>query len=692
MSAADFSEPVASAVDPTQLVAQLQAAASACNAALVSQLAAQLVVTQPTAAKVYREAIRALQAVSRLDEAWELMSGAITRFEDHTWIPLLAAELAIEREDFVEAVRLSEKAIHQFPANPRGYHIQALALRKMGNFSQGEVIIRQAAARFPAEIWPAFERGWIAVGRGDGADALAVLAMLEERLPGDQATFIYSVAALRAAGKYSEAIERAQGALWTSWDEAWPYRELSILLRHVGRLEEAAIVIADARARFRDAWPDEELRLLLEAQPDNQPDGCALIDNIEFLRSRHLYFDNAYAEEAERLLRVHHWDRASALLETLKSYLHLNVRLAICYADLAILDGDFSAAEGRLTQLRLWFPDAPEGYVRLSKVLGRLGRHTEADSLASEAVDRFPHRWDVFDAYARVAMLSGDNATAAARWRSALERFPTEARLKDGLHDAELASFESQSSASMSVAEIPGHDTTETYRQTMLHFQNIGSPTHGCEFGNVQRFYGAEPLGLLRWVAAKPDALARAVRDRFEGFWDESDTHISLGPVPQRPEEREYRLYFSRYEMHLHTFIYMSEVSEEEFIKKYRLRQKLLARKFFEDLEAGDSIFVYKQDLDDIPDREVEGLLAALQEYGSDVAVLFVKKADSYNPATTVRWARPGLMIGYISEVIIRSPGEEGPIKYEEWLSICGSAYEMRRAALDERVHITQGL
>jgi hypothetical protein len=105
MSAADFSEPVASAVDPTQLVAQLQAAASACNAALVSQLAAQLVVTQPTAAKVYREAIRALQAVSRLDEAWELMSGAITRFEDHTWIPLLAAELAIEREDFVEAVR-----------------------------------------------------------------------------------------------------------------------------------------------------------------------------------------------------------------------------------------------------------------------------------------------------------------------------------------------------------------------------------------------------------------------------------------------------------------------------------------------------------------------------------------------------------------------------------------------------------
>ena len=47
-----------------------------------------------------------------------------------------------------------------------------------------------------------------------------------------------------------------------------------------------------------------------------------------------------------------------------------------------------------------------------------------------------------------------------------------------------------------------------------LQFESMG---HNCEFGLVQRHFGAEPLGLLRWNAISVEDVILGIEQQFEG-------------------------------------------------------------------------------------------------------------------------------------------------------------------------------
>jgi tetratricopeptide (TPR) repeat protein len=644
----------ADADERSALVANVQRASDRQDLYQVAALALRLIVEFPDQPEGFTFGARALRELKQFEQAAAVARKAMDFFPCDIWPWVEAGEIAKATGNFDQLASVGLQAKERFPDAAQGYFSAALALRHLGRLDEATSVAQEAVARFPNDLWPLLETGWIAVARGDNVGSLSLAETLRHRFPDEQGSHGFTIVALRNAGRFKEALVGALAAKTLFPREAWPYKEAILILRYEQRLDEAESLSADAIACF----PGEEWALNEKS--------------------------SLQALKAEGLIRLHQWKEADAFLASVGDRISQNSRLCLAWADVAVLKEDFVIAEARLRQFRRWFPDAAEGYPRLAKVLARLGRREEAEALCKEGIERFPSSADIFDGYAWVAQLSGDSLGAVARWREGQRLFPHESRFEAGLHDAEMAAFEQASAdpqIKVAAADRGGPTELNTERRDartlLLQFQSMGSPAQGCEFGNVQRHFGAEPLGLLRWVASKPKSLAYALRDQFEGFWDEAATRISLGAVPNRPEDREYRLYFYRYDMHIHTLIYLSEVNEEEFIKKFCRRQRLLSRKFMEDLESAECIFVYKQDALEISDAEIDELLAAMHQYGKDSTLLFVQLANAANPEGTVKWIKPGLLYGYIDSFIMGPDGNELPIRFDAWLAICNEAYRL---------------
>jgi len=82
---------------------------------------------------------------------------AAARFPADPWATVEAAAISNARGDFEQALRLAAELRGRFPDNPTGYRIGAAAARRMKRFGEASAIIKEAAARFPAEEWPMAE-------------------------------------------------------------------------------------------------------------------------------------------------------------------------------------------------------------------------------------------------------------------------------------------------------------------------------------------------------------------------------------------------------------------------------------------------------------------------------------------------------------------------------------------------------
>ena len=153
--------------------------------------------------------------------------------------------------------------------------------------------------------------------------------------------------------------------------------------------------------------------------------------------------------------------------------------------------------------------------------------------------------------------------------------------------------------------------------QLFEEFESLGS---GCEFGLLQRKFGIEPLGLLRWGNITPEGLISALEKRFEGIGNLETTVI-------KPIGENYSLMDRRYEMGMQTFISIATESAETLLPKLCKRQRYLARMLMEDMQEGRRILVYKMESPMSRDQ-IDRLWRALNQYGKN-ALLLVKLADA---------------------------------------------------------------
>jgi hypothetical protein len=205
-------------------------------------------------------------------------------------------------------------------------------------------------------------------------------------------------------------------------------------------------------------------------------------------------------------------------------------------------------------------------------------------------------------------------------------------------------------------------------QELMLCFEGLGE---NCEFGLVQRHFGVEPLGLLRWAATSPGNLARALEETFSGVGQlEQSNLVKI--------HGEYMTTDNYYGMGSHTFIKVNEAKEEQIWKDLIKRLQYLRRKLIEDLKSGSKICVYHCE-DGASMEEVTELHKALCAYGSRY-FLYVRKCDGEHPPGTLEGAESGLMIGYINRLgPDRLPdGDHWNISYDVWLTLCKQAYQIK--------------
>jgi hypothetical protein len=200
-------------------------------------------------------------------------------------------------------------------------------------------------------------------------------------------------------------------------------------------------------------------------------------------------------------------------------------------------------------------------------------------------------------------------------------------------------------------------------------FESIGD---NCEFGLVQRACDTEPLGLLRFSGAFSDDIVRGIEQEFEGIGEPEDISFRMtGPEGKR----EFLVHESKYGLVYHTFVYENERTPDLMRQQEATRLKFLRRKFVDEVDAGEKIFVFKRG-GDIPESEILPLFLALNQRRSNT-LLWVVEEEPGRPGGTVEVLMNGLLKGYIDR--FAPPENAHDFSFEGWIRLCVNAFLLNR-------------
>ena len=202
-----------------------------------------------------------------------------------------------------------------------------------------------------------------------------------------------------------------------------------------------------------------------------------------------------------------------------------------------------------------------------------------------------------------------------------------------------------------------------------MQFESIGD---NCEFGLVQRKCDAEPLGLLRFSGAFSDGIVAGIENDFAGLGEPETIEPRLEDAKGR---REYMIHERTYGLTYHSFVYEDERTPDVLRKQEAARLTFLRRKFLDDLEEGEKIFVFKRNVP-VPEAELLPLFMALNRKRAN-SLLWVVPAEPGRPCGTVEVAMPGLLKGHIDRFAPNDNAHD--FSFEAWIRLCANALLLNR-------------
>ncbi len=194
--------------------------------------------------------------------------------------------------------------------------------------------------------------------------------------------------------------------------------------------------------------------------------------------------------------------------------------------------------------------------------------------------------------------------------------------------------------------EVAGHGDAAAL---MARFESLGED---CEFGFVQRQYGIEPLGLFRFAGAgHMRNLLRLIETDLDGLGEPGSLSARLlnAVLYRTPEPPlvipEFFMTDERLGFIFHTFRGPDQETEAEAIAANEQKLRYLKRKFIEDLEDGEKIWLLKDgSRGDI--NEAFAFLDVLQRKGPN-RLFWVTRVVEGRPSGSVEWIAPNLLRGY---------------------------------------------
>lgn len=207
--------------------------------------------------------------------------------------------------------------------------------------------------------------------------------------------------------------------------------------------------------------------------------------------------------------------------------------------------------------------------------------------------------------------------------------------------------------------------------ELMIAFESLGI---NCEFGLMQRHAGVEPLGLLRFAAmmvpmeVHVEKLVDALERRFEGLGAPGTITVYA-----TPDNGEFMARETLYNLQYHTGMNPKEITGEELQVRETKRLSFLRRKFVEDLEAGEKIWVWQAESLTRTDQ-ILPLLNTLRAIGPN-KLLWVVTADDAHPPGTAERLEGDFFKGYVER-----PGSltrDLERSAFSWIEACQSAYDL---------------
>lgn len=338
-----------------------------------------------------------------------------------------------------------------------------------------------------------------------------------------------------------------------------------------------------------------------------------------------------------------------------------NAQLAETCAWIPHKNGDWPLAVERWQRVTELDPSHGAAFACLATAMRALNRHELAEQAILRAIEIAPDEFSYRADYALGAEQRGDVAESKRRWEALRERYAGDPDVlgQIGHHEmrAGLAIMETAVSAPVGTS----NDTGE--RSLMMSIESLGD---NCEFGMLQRRFGAEPLGLLRFAGISLPNLIEAMSSGFERVGNQEGMLIEI------LSSGEY-LVHDAYGIEQHTFVYRHEISQDRFAVQTARRSAFLRNKLLEDLRDGSKLFVYR--IDAITQAQALEVHAAMRTYGRP-NLLCVQKADAYHPAGTVETVQEGLMLGYVSRFAVQEGLQD--CEYGDWLAVCRRAAALR--------------
>jgi|GEM_PF-829485 len=610
-------------------------------------------------------AAECLARLDRLDEADAALALASARFPREGDILLAHARLAQQRKLWAEALTRWQTALRHAPANPEAMAGVAEALHGLDRGEEAARFLAQLATRPSADLAPRIEQAQACEARGDTRGAYDHWLAVIEAFPG-------SAEGLAGAGMAAIRLGRLHEA------DGLLARGLTMHPAH------ATLAVEHARvAQFRADWP-EALR------------------RYHHVLARFPGRAEGFAGGGLALSMLGRGGEADELLRRGMELFPRSAPVAVEYARVAQVQANWPEALRRWEQVMAKFPEDPEGPAGAATALRHLKRFAMLEQLLGAAVARFPAHAGLAGEHARAAQARQDWAEARQRWQAAQVRFPDDPAIRDGLRALATAEFNARlTSVDEGVAAVPAapslHQPTSApqgvaapnltadppvappsnepaapHRDLMMRFESLGS---GCEFGAVQRQFGAEPISLLRWAAISVQGLVKGLDT---GFADAGDpAHVRLF------EWLDSRTYFFRddfYDMQMHTFVHIQGTDHDRLLAQLCRRVKYLAAKLVDGLEAPPldygKIFVYKEHYGNFSEADVAALHGALLRFGEH-PLLYIRPPDAAHPDGTVQLRGRGLMIGHIEGLSPTSNVDE--IRYDAWLRVCTAADRLWR-------------
>ncbi len=312
-------------------------------------------------------------------------------------------------------------------------------------------------------------------------------------------------------------------------------------------------------------------------------------------------------------------------------------------------------------------------------LLLRAGRLDEAEAMLSEGVRRDPLNARMAVEYAKVA-------TAVQNWPVAIRRWNTVAKLAPGLPEViegrsdfamQLRSHQIDGSIGDTAADIDwgsfgSTEKTATDTELLMQFESLGD---NCEFGFVQRHFGAEPLSLLRWTSIGIGTLIRCIEEEFGAIGDPAHCELKVELAD------ELILHDHRHGMRMHTFLRAAHIPIGERAAlhgKMCRRLSFLGNKLMQDLRNPVKTFVLKA-RDGVPLQEVRRLHQVMQRHAPN-RLLHVVEASAERPPGVVREISPMLYVGAIERFVHEGQGW-GTVDVDGWHEICRGVQEFSRSA-----------